>query len=120
MNVASGADRPTPALTPAEQAGVSELVAGARAILGDELREVRLFGSRARGEGTADSDVDLALVVTAEGRRRRRGVQDLAFDIGLRLGIALAPLIVEEGVLADLRQRERRLALDLDREGIPL
>jgi predicted nucleotidyltransferase len=107
-------------LTPAERAAVDELVAGARAILGDEIRDVRLFGSRARGEGTADSDVDVALVVTAEGRRRRREVQDLAFDIGLRRGIALAPLVVDEAVLAEMRERELRFALDLEREGIPL
>jgi predicted nucleotidyltransferase len=108
------------ALTPAEQEAVNELVVGARAILGAEIRDVRLFGSRARGEGTADSDLDVALVVTAEGRRRRREVQDLAFDIGLRHSVALAPLVVDEAVLAEMRQRELRFALDLEREGIPL
>jgi uncharacterized protein len=120
MSDVRSANRIATALTPAEQAAVDELVAGARALLGDEIREVRLFGSRARGEGTADSDLDVALVVTSEGRRRRREVQDLAFDIRLRRGIALAPLVVDEAVLAEMRQRERRLALDLDREGIPL
>ena len=107
-------------LTPAERAAVEELVAAARAALGEDLGAVRLFGSRARGEGTEDSDLDLALVVTPAGRRRRHEVYDLAFDIGLRHGVALAPLVVEEGLLAQMRQRERRLALDLDREGIPL
>jgi uncharacterized protein len=115
-----GADQLAEALTPAEKAAVDELVAGARAILGAEIRDARLFGSRARGEGTADSDLDVALVVTAEGRRRRREVQDLAFDIGLRHHVALAPLIVDEAVLAEMRQRELLLALDIEREGIPL
>lgn len=107
-------------LSPAERAAVDELVVAARARLGSELRDVRLFGSRARGEGTADSDVDVALVVTAAGRARRYEIYDLAFDLGLHHGVALAPLVIEEGLLADLHRRERRLALDLEREGIPL
>ena len=107
-------------LSPAERAAVDELVAAARSRLGGELREVRLFGSRARGEGTADSDVDVALVVTSAGRQRRYEIYDLAFDLGLRHRVALAPLVIEDERLAELRRRERRLALDLDREGILL
>jgi len=99
---------------------VDELVAAARAQLGGEIHDVRLFGSRARGEGDADSDVDVALVVSATGRARRYEIYDLSFDIGLRHGVALAPLVIEEAVLADLHRRERRLAMDLEREGIPL
>ena len=107
-------------LTPAELDAIEEFITAVRGILGTELREARLFGSRARGEGTPDSDLDLALVVTPAGRERRRRVHDLAFDTMLRHGVLLSPLVIEEGVLATLRARERRLALDLDREGIRL
>jgi predicted nucleotidyltransferase len=107
-------------LTPAELAALDEFLANARAALGAELREARLFGSRARGEGTSASDLDVAMVVTAAGHRRRREVHDLAFDSMLRHGVVVSPLVIEEGVLADLAARERRLALDLEREGILL
>jgi predicted nucleotidyltransferase len=107
-------------LTPAESVAIDEFVAAARSLLGAELRDVRLFGSRARGAGTVDSDVDLALVVTPAGRARRHEVYDLAFDTGLRHGVQLAPLVLAEPLLRALRERERAIALDLDREGIPL
>jgi|ERR1051325_116588 predicted nucleotidyltransferase len=113
-------DRLAGRLSRAERTAVNELVAAARAQLGGEIHDVRLFGSRARGDGHADSDIDVAVVVSTAGRARRYEIYDLAFDIGLRHGVNLAPLVIEDAVLADLHRRERRLALDLQREGIPL
>lgn len=109
-----------PQLTPAEHEAVTELVDSARRALGPHLHEARLFGSRARGEGSKDSDVDIAFVVTPEGRQRRGEIYDLAFDIGLERGVALAPFVISEDVLEGLKARERRLAADLEQEGIPL
>lgn len=107
-------------LTPAERAALEEFVARVRELLGDDLVEVRLFGSRARGEGHESSDLDVALVVRPGGREQRRAVYDLAYDVGFPHGVDLAPLVIEEERLAALRARERLLARDLDREGIPL
>lgn len=107
-------------LTSAERDAVDEFLRGVRSRLASDLEEARLFGSRARGEGNAASDVDLALVVTAAGRARRREVYDLAFDVGLKYGVQIAPLVIEREKLEELRKRERRLAADIDREGIPL
>jgi predicted nucleotidyltransferase len=74
---------PLPAtLSDSEAAAIREFVAKARALLGPELRAVRLFGSRARGEGHEHSDIDLALVVGSYGRARRHTIYDLAFDVG--------------------------------------
>jgi len=93
---------------------------GVGSLLGAELRKVRLFGSRARGEGTAGSDIDLALIASSEGCARRRNIDDTAFDVGLRHGVQLAPTAISEAQLAKLRARERRFALDLEREGTRL
>lgn len=52
--------------------------------LGDDLRVVWLYGSRARGEAThPDSDVDL--LVIAEGGRERHGraAMDLSFEAAI-------------------------------------
>jgi predicted nucleotidyltransferase len=107
-------------LTPAERLATDEFTTAVRALLGNDLHEIRLFGSRARGEGTPESDLDLALIVTAAGRARRYEVSDLAFDIGLRHSVLLAPTVITRERLDDLRARERRFAADLDREGVRL
>jgi predicted nucleotidyltransferase len=107
-------------LTPAEQAALTEFVAAARRVLGADLLEARLFGSRARGEAHEDSDVDVALIVTAAGRDRRYEVYDLAFEIQLRTGIDIAPAVIEQARLEELRARERLIAQAIDHEGVPL
>ena len=90
-------------LTPAEQVALGELVEAVRARMASEVHEILLFGSRARGEGTPDSDVDVAVVVTDEGRRRRNEIYDLAYDIGLARGVLLAPLVITRARLEELR-----------------
>lgn len=97
-----------------------EFVAAAHGALGAEVKEIRLFGSRARGEGDADSDLDLAVIVTAAGRARRHELHDLAFDVGLRHRITLSPMVIDQQLLAELRDRERLIAIDIDRDGITL
>ncbi len=49
-------------LTPGERRLAAEFVTRVRALLGDgPIRRILVFGSRARGEGHADSDLDLAV-----------------------------------------------------------
>lgn len=107
-------------LSPAEADAIAELVDAARAMLGAHLHEVLLFGSRARGEGNEDSDIDLALVVTPEGRARKNEVYDVAHDIGFHHHVLLAPTLIERERLDELRRRERLFAAELDRDGIRL
>ena len=107
-------------LSAAERAAIMAFRDGVRALLGQDLHEVMLFGSRARGEGHELSDVDLAVIVTPNGRARRRDVYDLAYDVGALHGVELAPLVLERSRLDELRRRERLLSSELDRDGIRL
>jgi predicted nucleotidyltransferase len=81
---------------------------------------MRLFGSRARGEGHADSDIDLALIVSPAGRAMRHRIYDMAFDVGLRRGVDLAPVVFEEARFRELSARERLIARDIAEQGIVL
>jgi predicted nucleotidyltransferase len=109
-----------PTLSASEAAALREFIARARDILGADLRSARLFGSRARGKGHEDSDLDIALLVPSAGRARRRALYDLAFDIGLAHGLELAPLVLEEERFEELKNRERLIAREIEVEGIPL
>ena len=59
----------SPALSASEQAALREFLDRVRSMLGPELREARLFGSRARGEGHEHSDLDIALIVGEQDAR---------------------------------------------------
>lgn len=58
-----------------------------------------LFGSRARGEGRDDSDLDLLLEVADAARADRGALVDLACDVGLEHHLVLSPLVVATGAL---------------------
>ena len=99
-----------------ESSALSEFAARTRERFGQRLVELRLFGSRARGEGHADSDLDLLVLVDGLTRDDRRAVQDLAFDIGLASGLVLSPLVHDSGTW----RRDLPLAREIAREGAPL
>lgn len=111
---------PPPTLSASEALAVQEFVAAARELLGPKLKAIRLFGSRARGQGHEHSDLDLALIVEPGSRECRFALYDVAFDVGLAHGVELAPHVIEEQHFLELKRRERRIALDIDEEGIPL
>jgi predicted nucleotidyltransferase len=109
-----------PTLSASETAAIGEFLARVREVLGADLRSAVLLGSRARGEGHERSDLDVALLVSPEGRMQRHALYDLAFDVGLAHGVELAPLVLEERRFQELKDRERLIARDIEVEGIPL
>ncbi|MYH55620.1 MAG: nucleotidyltransferase domain-containing protein, partial [Acidimicrobiia bacterium] len=68
-------DDPWPTLDDALEA--AEIVADrARKLFGDELVEVLLYGSRARGDHCPESDLDILLVTKSEGEERPNRLQE--------------------------------------------
>lgn len=77
------------------------------------IREAILFGSRARGTHTAESDADLAVVLSGTVGDRRAVLRDLAgiaFDALLETGILVDALPLWEGEI-DRRVAFRNPAL---------
>ena len=55
-------------LTLQEQCALAHFKKSLQLLLVDNLLSLRLFGSRARGEGAADSDLDVLLVLQEKDR----------------------------------------------------
>jgi predicted nucleotidyltransferase len=93
-----------------------------RARFSERLREFVLFGSQARGEGHEESDVDLLVVIEGLTETEQRQIFDLAYDAGAtgEEYIALSPLPYSVAQVADMRTRERRLMLEIARDGVAL
>jgi len=90
---------------------------------GARLLSVTLFGSRARGDAEPDSDVDVAVVIRGLDDSEPAIAIDLAFEAwrqGGKRGPLPSPLVWSEAEQADRLARERRIALDVQREGIPV
>jgi predicted nucleotidyltransferase len=89
-------------------------------LLGHALVKLRLFGSRARGDADPDSDVDVAIVVRDPDAGMRDRILDAVARIELEHGVPLSTLILAEEEYRRLLERERRIALDIEREGVEL
>ena len=83
-------------LSPLETEALDAFAAAVRARV-PGVRRIVLFGSRARGEGRDDSDLDVLVVVAERTRDVRRTAQDIGFEVGLDFGLVLSPTIVVEG-----------------------
>jgi predicted nucleotidyltransferase len=90
---------------------------------GVRLQSLRLFGSRARGDADVDSDADVLVVVDGLTEAERARAIDLAFrawrNAGCR-GPLISPLPWSRAEQEMRRRAERRIAIDIDREGVPL
>jgi predicted nucleotidyltransferase len=103
-------------LSPLEQVALRELAGRVRQQFGERLVAVTLFGSRARGEGRDDSDLDVLVRLRDATREDRRALQDLAFDLGLAQGLVISPLLAD----AASWRHDSFLACAIAREGVAL
>ncbi|MEZ0539327.1 nucleotidyltransferase domain-containing protein [Fibrella arboris] len=68
-------------------------------IYGDQLKQVLLYGSYARGENTSDSDIDLAVILKTDRLERWREVERIApvvVDLSSKYDCPLSPIVLEE------------------------
>lgn len=87
-------------------------------LLGDNLLEVRLFGSRARGDAEPDSDVDVMLLVRERTENLRDRVMDVSAPLSLKYELVIMTLIMTPEELADEEDMETLLYSSLMKEGI--
>jgi predicted nucleotidyltransferase len=92
--------------------------ASLEARFGARLREVRLFGSFARGEARADSDVDLPVPVDDLTWREAIEAIDLGTDEELATAVLLAPIPKSTGEFARSLSMETPFSKNVRREGV--
>ena len=70
-------------MTSAERQSLERFKATVEPLLGENLVSLRLFGSRAREEGTEESDLDVSVIVRHKDRALCRSIVEAALEIDL-------------------------------------
>lgn len=79
-----------------EQMVLGELVEGILSILESQVIRIVLYGSVARGTNTAESDVDIALLLNGNlSRETEDKLSDLIVDLNLKYDIVLSVIEID-------------------------
>ena len=88
---------------------------------GTRARQVRLYGSAARGDWTPESDIDVLVLLDHVASEDSEWLVHRAFTLGItQHDVLLQPLFMPEADFKKLLTRERLFALEVQREGIDL
>ncbi|MBI5193821.1 MAG: nucleotidyltransferase domain-containing protein [Nitrospirae bacterium] len=93
----------TETLTPLEEVLIKRFIEVIRELI--DVESVYLFGSRARGEGSIESDIDIAVVVKDREMIKdvTRSVLDASIKIVEEMNISgeliLSPIVIEDALL---------------------
>ncbi|MEB3883796.1 nucleotidyltransferase domain-containing protein [Lyngbya sp. CCY1209] len=84
------------------------------------ILELRVFGSRARGDATEESDLDVFIKVAELERSKREQIDDLAWDIGFKCDRVISTFVVTEAQIKNGAVGASPLLLKVFSEGIPV
>jgi len=83
-----------------------------------KLLEIRVFGSRARGDVTPESDLDVLVVVDYLDHSIERYISDCAWEAGFPEDVIVMPIVISMDTLKNSPMRESVFLKNVYREGI--
>lgn len=103
-------------LSPDIRGWVVDLREGLRAMLGDRLADLRLFGSQVRGDAHEESDIDVLVLVHKLDNGTHRAISELAWSITSWFGLVIQdferyhrPVSRASGFYKSMREESVRL-----------
>lgn len=88
--------------------------------IADVVHGMILFGSRARGEGNEDSDVDVLVLLNEEDHTTKIKIWDIAYRVFAETDILISPLVMSADQFETLLTHERLIAITIKKEGVEL
>ncbi len=82
--------------------------------------DVRLFGSRARGEGDEESDLDVFIVLPQIDWELEKKIYGLSFDISLRHAVLISPILYSQSDIENPSIMISPLYKTVQREGVKI
>jgi len=107
-------------LTVDEQAAIAEFTTLVQDQFPGRILSLTLFGSKARGDADAESDIDLLLLVDEESNPLRSELWRIASDISLEHNVVLSVRVYAQTRWAASRRMRLPLYRAIVADGIPL
>jgi predicted nucleotidyltransferase len=107
-------------LSAKEKKAVRAFVQRLVAELGQDVTDVRLFGSKARGEAGADSDLDILVLVKRSDYSLKHAILWLASEISLTFDVLLSPRVIPPQSWQKMVEADTFFYRSVSVESIPL
>ena len=82
------------------------------------IQEMRVFGSRARGDASADSDLDILVVLPATDRTAEKYISDCAWEAGYPDDVVVVPVVLSTEDVQDSPLRASVFLQHIRTEGV--
>jgi predicted nucleotidyltransferase len=107
-------------LTPNERTAIAKYVAQIRDCFPGRVLSATLFGSKARGDADAESDIDLLVLVDAEDNAFRSELWRIASDVSLEHNVVLSVRVYAQDHWAETQRIRLPLYRAIAADGISL
>ena len=87
---------------------------------GDTVQRMLLFGSRARGDWRADSDIDVLVIVDDTASTRKGEIAKLGAVLAIGRKVAPGVLVLTEAEWARLGSATMNIHAEVEKQGVPL
>jgi predicted nucleotidyltransferase len=115
-----GKNMPSSGLTEKDQLALKKFKEAVAKALGDELVELTLFGSKARGDAREDSDVDVLVITNSGNWRLRDVVYRIANNILLDDDVIVSPRVIGKEDYKRLYEKDYPFVKNVIRDGVAI
>lgn len=105
---------------PKDQKAVDDFRKRLLLLLGSHLVQLALFGSKASGKDTPESDIDMLVLVKDVAMNFKNRILDLAFDVNLKHNVYISPRIISLSTFNDPVWSETPFIRGLKESGLSL
>jgi predicted nucleotidyltransferase len=109
-----------PGSRPKVRAAISAYVRWVATDYADDVLSITLYGSQARGEASAESDIDLFIVVRHNTPTLRQALADLAWQVQFEHDVVISDIVRSASQLREMQARQFPYYESVEREGILL
>lgn len=88
--------------------------------MSSQVKELTLFGSRARGDSRRNSDIDVLVLVNRENLKNWEKIQTLSALVSLKFDVVLSALVMDAKRYKTHSQLKTLLFRNISRDGIRL